>query len=40
VPPWQRPTSVIVWSLALAKLVGFGALTGAAAWALAGLTSR
>jgi hypothetical protein len=32
--------SVIVWSLALAKLVGLGALSGAAAWALAALISR
>jgi hypothetical protein len=32
--------SVIVWSLAVAKLVRIGALTGATAWALSGLTSR
>jgi hypothetical protein len=32
--------SIIVWNLALAKLVGFGVLTGAAAWVLAGVTGR
>jgi hypothetical protein len=31
--------SIIVWNLALAKLVGFGVLTGAA-WVLAGATGR